>query len=151
MLFRSQPVAGTRVVPLIFPEARLLEAEHLCRRHGPLVAIHPYKAWQVGMITTGSEVYHGRIQDAFGPVVRRKFEELGSRITRQILVSDSVVKTVAAIGQLIAEGAQMVVLTGGMSVDPDDQTPASIRASGAEVVTYGAPVFPGAIDQKSVV
>jgi hypothetical protein len=141
----DQPVAGTRVVPLIFPEARLLEAEHLCRRHGPLVAIHPYKAWQVGMITTGSEVYHGRIQDAFGPVVRRKFEELGSRITRQILVSDSVVKTVAAIGQLIAEGAQMVVLTGGMSVDPDDQTPASIRASGAEVVTYGAPVFPGAM------
>ena len=141
----GQIVAGTRVVPLIFEEKKLVEAEHLCRRHRPLVTIRPFKAWRVGMITTGSEVYHGRIQDAFGPVVREKFEGLGSHITRQILVSDSVVKTVAAIEELIAEGAEMVVLTGGMSVDPDDQTPASIRAAGAEVITYGAPVFPGAM------
>ena len=141
----GQSVAGTRVVPLIFDEERLIEAERLCRRHAPIVAVQSFQAWPVGMVTTGSEVYHGRIDDAFGPVVRAKFEALGSRITRQILVSDSVVKTVAAIGELIADGAEMVVVTGGMSVDPDDQTPASIRATGAEVVTYGAPTFPGAM------
>ena len=141
----GQPVAGTRVIPLIFAENKLIEAERLCRRHGPLVAIHPFKPWRVGMVTTGSEVYYGRIEDRFGPVVQAKFEALGSSITRQILVSDSQEMTVAAIGELITEGAQMVVLTGGMSVDPDDQTPASIRATGAEVITYGAPVFPGAM------
>ncbi len=145
MVKAGQLVAGTRVVPLIFEERRLFEAESLCRRQGPIVTVAPFRSWAVGMVTTGSEVYHGRIQDAFGPAVRVKFESLGSRITRQILVSDSLVKTVAAIKELIAEGAEMVVLTGGMSVDPDDQTPASIRATGAEVISYGAPVFPGAM------
>ena len=83
-------------------------------------------------MTTGSEVYHGRIKDAFGPVVEKKFKALGSQVMRQILVSDDQMITVAAIGELISEGAEMVMVTGGMSVDPDDQTPASIRAAGGE-------------------
>lgn len=97
------------------------------------------------MVTTGSEVYHGRIPDRFGPVVRQKFAELGSEVFSQVLTADDQELTAAAIRRLIAEGAEMVVATGGMSVDPDDQTPASIRATGAEVVSYGAPVFPGAM------
>jgi molybdopterin biosynthesis enzyme len=96
-------------------------------------------------VTTGSEVFHGRIPDSFGPVVTAKFEALGSRIIRQVLVSDDAAQTAAAIRGLLDEGAQMVVVTGGMSVDPDDRTPAAIRAAGARVVTYGAPVFPGAM------
>jgi molybdopterin biosynthesis enzyme len=97
------------------------------------------------MVTTGSEIYHGRLADRFGPVIRQKFVELGSEITEQVLVSDDPSLTAAAIRRLIAEGAEMVVATGGMSVDPDDQTPGSIRAAGGEVVVYGAPVFPGAM------
>jgi molybdopterin biosynthesis enzyme len=97
------------------------------------------------MIVTGSEVFLGRIKDQFGPVVQKKFETLGSRIVRQIYVSDEVEKTVEAIHTLIGEGSQMVALTGGMSVDPDDRTPAAIRATGAQLVTYGAPTFPGAM------
>jgi molybdopterin biosynthesis enzyme len=93
---------------------------------------------------TGSEVYHGRITDTFGPVIRQEFTDLGSEVIAQILVSDDRGRTVAAIRRLIAEGAEMVVATGGMSVDPDDQTPGSIRAAGGDVVAYGAPVFPGA-------
>ena len=101
--------------------------------------------FRVGLVTTGSEVYHGRIEDAFGPVIQEKIKALGSQVIRQILVSDDQEMTVAAIHALIAEGAEMVMVTGGMSVDPDDQTPASIRAAGGDVITYGAPVFPGAM------
>ena len=141
----GQPVAGTRVIPLVVSEELVAEAERVCRRHAPLIAVKPFTALRVGMITTGSEVFLGRIEDRFGPVVEKKFNALGSRIIRQIFVSDDVDKTVAAIGTLIDEGAQMVVLTGGMSVDPDDRTADGIRAAGAEVITYGAPTFPGAM------
>jgi molybdopterin biosynthesis enzyme len=78
-------------------------------------------------------------------VVRRKFADLGCEIIKQTQVSDSVEMTVAAIGDMLAQGADLIVCTGGMSVDPDDQTPASIRAAGARIAFYGAPVFPGAM------
>lgn len=139
------PVAGARVIPLVVQDDLVCAAEELCQACYPLIQVKPFLSLRVGMVTTGSEVYHGRIQDKFGPVVTKKFNQLGSAITRQILVSDNIDMTVAAINDLIREGAQMVVLTGGMSVDPDDQTPASIRATGADVVAYGAPVFPGAM------
>jgi molybdopterin biosynthesis enzyme len=141
----GQPVAGTRVVPLVVARRRVADAEKLCRDNQPMVTIKPFQSLSVGMVTTGSEVYHGRIKDQFGPVVGKKFEALGSRVVRQIYVADDVGKTAEAVRTLIADGVRMVVLTGGMSVDPDDQTPAGIRGSGARVVTYGAPLFPGAM------
>ncbi len=141
----GREVAGTRVIPLIIEEEKILAAERICREAGPLIDVKPFLTRKVGMVTTGSEVYTGRIEDKFGPVVRKKFEDLGSTIFRQILVSDDTAMTVQAIGALMLEGAEMVVLTGGMSVDPDDRTPAAIRAAGAEVVSYGAPTFPGAM------
>jgi molybdenum cofactor synthesis domain-containing protein len=141
----GRAVAGMRVVPLTIEASKVEAVEQICREAFPLVCVKAFQPLQVGMVTTGSEVYHGRIEDKFGPVVRKKFEDMGCRITRQILVSDDVAATADAIGALIDEGAQMVVVTGGMSVDPDDCTPAAIRAAGAEVVTYGAPVFPGAM------
>jgi molybdopterin biosynthesis enzyme len=141
----GRPVAGTRVVPLVVPESTVAEAEMVCHQNPPLISLKPFQALPVGMITTGSEVFLGRIKDQFGPVVEKKFKSLGSRITRQIFVSDEVEKTVEAIRTLIGEGARMVVLTGGMSVDPDDRTAAGIRSAGAQVVTYGSPTFPGAM------
>lgn len=141
----GQAVAGTRVIPLVVPEHLAAEAERVCRLNPPLIALKPFQSLRVGMITTGSEVFLGRIKDKFGPVVEKKFKALGSRIIRQIFVSDEVDKTVEAIQTLIGEGVQMVVLTGGMSVDPDDRTAAGIRSVGAEVMTYGAPTFPGAM------
>jgi molybdenum cofactor synthesis domain-containing protein len=141
----QSPVAGVRVIPLTVEEEIIVQVEEICQEHWPLIEIKPFKPWRVGMITTGSEVFQGRIKDKFGPVVKKKFAELGSTVFRQILVDDDQDMTKAAIHELLAEGAQMVVLTGGMSVDPDDLTPASIRAAGAEVVTYGAPTFPGAM------
>jgi hypothetical protein len=141
----DQPIAGTRVVPLVVRVEAVAEAVALCGENPPLIQVKPFRALKVGMVTTGSEIYSGRIKDGFGPVVRRKFDALGSRILRQVLVSDDVEMTANAIGDLIAEGAEMVVVTGGMSVDPDDRTPAAIRAAGGETVIYGAPTFPGAM------
>jgi molybdopterin biosynthesis enzyme len=141
----GRSVAGLRIVPLAVADEKIAAVEAICRQAFPLIQIKPFQALSVGMVTTGSEVFNGRIADTFGPVVRKKFETLGSRILRQILVSDVASMTADAIRTLIREGAQMIVVTGGMSVDPDDRTPAAIRAAGAQIVTYGAPTFPGAM------
>jgi molybdopterin biosynthesis enzyme MoaB len=138
-------VAGTRIIPLVTQEERIVEVEKICRDSGPVVFVRPFLPLPVGIVTTGSEVYSGRIEDRFGPVLRTKFAELGSPVMGQVLVADDVEKTVAAIHGFLEKGAGLVAVTGGMSVDPDDQTPAAIRAAGGEVVTYGAPTFPGAM------
>lgn len=141
----GQIVAGTRIIPLTIKNETLRAAEAHCGPADPVVSIKLVRPHRVGLITTGSEVYHHRIEDKFGPVVEKKIALLGSRMLRQIYVPDDIGMTVAAIETLIGEGAQIVLITGGMSVDPDDLTPSSIRATGAEVITYGAPVLPGAM------
>jgi hypothetical protein len=138
-------VAGTRIIPLTIKDETIQAAEAQCRSNDPVVTIRPVRPHLVGLISTGSEVYHQRIADQFGPVIRKKVLSLGSRMPRQIYVPDDIGMTVEAIEALIGDGAQIVLITGGMSVDPDDLTPSSIRASGAEVITYGAPVLPGAM------
>ncbi|MFO7749443.1 MAG: molybdopterin-binding protein [Desulfobacteraceae bacterium] len=139
------PVAGTRIIPLTIPEPGLEQVEAVCQEAFPLLEIKPFRPHKVGLVTTGSEIYNGRIKDGFGPVLEKKFEKLNSAIFRQILVSDDMAMTVDAIHELIHGGAEMIAVTGGMSVDPDDRTPASIRAAGGSIVTYGAPVLPGAM------
>ncbi|MDR2820381.1 MAG: molybdopterin-binding protein [Desulfovibrio sp.] len=140
---RGRNVAGARITPLLIAEEKLRAVENLIA--GPVVEILPLRRCKVGMVTTGSEIYNGRIQDGFGPVVRQKFAELGSVVIGQTLTSDDIALTSTAIEAFVREGADMVVVTGGMSVDPDDKTPAAIRATGARVVSYGAPVYPGAM------
>ena len=139
----SRPVAGTRVVPLVIDEEKIKRVEDICAEYPYVVGVRPFKHHNVGLVTTGSEVFHGRIKDKFGPVIRNKFSRLGSTVMDQRLTSDDPAMTRDAILAFIAEGADMVVVTGGMSVDPDDQTPTAIRATGAEVITYGSPTFPG--------
>jgi len=141
----GEPVAGTRIIPLTIHEPRLRQVEKVCLECFPIVDVLPLVPHKIGLVTTGTEIFKRRIQDGFGPVLKRKFEELGSSVTRQILVSDEIDRTVTAIHDLIEEGADMIAVTGGMSVDPDDRTPASIRAAGGQVITYGAPVLPGAM------
>jgi len=138
-----RPVAGTRVVPLVIDEAKIRQVEAICAEYPYVVGVRSFRKCTVGLVTTGSEIFHGRIHDRFGPVIREKFDRLGSTIMDQRLTSDDPDMTRDAILAFIAEGADMVMVTGGMSVDPDDQTPTAIRATGAEVVTYGSPTFPG--------
>ncbi len=142
---KGNDLAGTRIIPLSIDENRIIEVEEICKRHFPIIQVKPFQCLSVGLIVTGSEVYHGRIRDGFGPVVEKKFTDLGSPVLKKTIVSDDMDMTVQAIHDHISEGAQMIAVTGGMSVDPDDLTPGSIRAAGGEVITYGAPVLPGAM------
>jgi molybdenum cofactor synthesis domain-containing protein len=141
----GQDLAGTRVIPLSIDENHVLAAENVCENFFPVIDIKPFSRLDVGLVVTGSEVFSGRIKDGFGPVVQKKFEELGSRIMGRKTVSDDMDMTVAAIREFIDDGARFIAVTGGMSVDPDDLTPAAIRRAGGEVVFYGAPVLPGAM------
>jgi molybdopterin biosynthesis enzyme len=142
---KGRILAGTRIIPLTIEELPIRRIELLCAENPPLIEVCRLNSLRAGIITSGSEVYYGRIKDQFGPVVRKKFEELGCPVIGQTFVSDRVDDIVDAIWDLLRKGAQVVAITGGMSVDPDDVTPAGIRAAGGEVVTYGAPVLPGAM------
>lgn len=143
---KGRMLAGTRVIPLSVPETTVKAVEDCCcEAPQPLLSVLPFKAHRIGIVTTGSEVYHGRIKDAFGPVLHKKFSAWGSAIHSQEIVPDETAITARAIKDAIAGGADFVCVTGGMSVDPDDKTPAAIRDVGCEVVTYGAPIFPGAM------
>ena len=137
-------VAGVRVVPLVVEEYKLQTVEHLSQDHETIM-VKPFHSLKAGIITTGSEVFHGRIEDKFGPVVKKKIESYGCEVFKQIIVPDDVEQISMAIHSLRAEGAELILTTGGMSVDPDDVTPRSVREAGAEIVTYGAPVLPGAM------
>lgn len=137
-------VGGARIVPLVIEEGKIERIETLCRKK-PIIEVKPLRRLKVGIVTTGSEVYKGRIKDGFGPVVSRKLEELGCRVMGQTLAPDRVELIVEAIHKFLEAGAEMICVTGGMSVDPDDVTPAGIRAAGGRIVTYGAPVLPGSM------
>lgn len=142
---KGQVVAGTRVVPLAVQRQLLEEAEKICGEPGPLLSVKPFQPLWVGVVTTGSEVYSGRIKDGFCSVIKQKIAPFGARVLGQIIVPDDPEVIAKEIRLLIADGAELVMVTGGMSVDPDDVTPSGIRATGAEVVSYGAPVLPGAM------
>ncbi len=137
-------VAGARVIPLMIHADVLAQAERLAGG-GPLVSVRPLSPLWVGLVTTGSEVYEGRIRDGFCGVVRQKVAPLGGRFLGQVIVPDDAGVIATEIRRLVVEGAQLVLVSGGMSVDPDDVTPAGIRAAGAEVVFYGTPALPGSM------
>ena len=141
---KGDKIAGTRVIPLVIHEDKMKAAEEIGGDE-PIFQVRPYEKKKVGIVTTGSEVFKGRIQDTFTPVIREKIAEYGIEEAEHILCDDDHVKITEAIMEMIARGCNMVICTGGMSVDPDDRTPLAIKNTGAEIVTYGAPVLPGAM------
>lgn len=140
----GQHVAGMRVIPLIIEKSKMEEAKRIIGDE-PLFKLLPYKKKNVGIVTTGNEVYFGRIKDTFTPVVIKKVEEFGAQIIAHEVSSDDVDMEIECIKRVIAAGADLVLCTGGMSVDPDDKTPYAIGRNAKRVVTYGAPVLPGAM------
>ena len=140
----GEKLAGTRVIPLVI-EAGKMERAQAVAGDAPILRILPFRHFRVGIITTGSEVYKGRIEDAFGPAIRRKLAEYDTEVMGQTILDDDQAQITGAIHDYIDRGADMVLCTGGMSVDPDDRTPGAIRASGARIVSYGAPLLPGAM------
>jgi molybdenum cofactor synthesis domain-containing protein len=142
---KNMVIAGTRVIPLVIDEKIIEKVEEQAARFGPLVEVKPLACLRVGLVVTGSEVYKGRIEDKFGPVVKAKIVKLGSYVFREINVPDNTGMIAEAIQALLAEKADLIVVTGGMSVDPDDLTPAGLVAAGGKIISYGAPALPGAM------
>lgn len=143
-------LAGTRIIPLFVAEEVMQKAEAILA-DGPIIEIVPLKEMRVGVVTTGSEVYSGLVEDAFGPVLVRKFGALGSKVEKQLFADDDDEMIADCIKQLIDDGMDIIGITGGMSVDPDDRTPSGIRKAGGEVISYGAPVLPGAMFMLSYI
>ena len=137
-------LAGMRVIPLVIEEEKLKAAEKAAGAK-PLLKILPFVKKTAAIVTTGSEVAKGLIEDKFTSIVEKKLNNYGIEVIFHALVEDDLEKEVAVIAAARASGAQMIICTGGMSVDPDDRTPAAIKASGADIVRYGAPVLPGAM------
>lgn len=140
---RGEKLAGTRVIPLVINREKLDAAEAVMNGE-PLMRVVPYTLKKAVVITTGSEVFHGRIEDKFTPVLIEKLKAYGIEVVRHVVTDDGIDNVTAAINAS-REGADIVLCTGGMSVDPDDNTPGAIKASGAHIITYGAPVLPGAM------
>lgn len=135
-------LASMRIVPLVTQEEQIIEAEEMCRDER-LLELRPYRPRRIGVIITGSEVYSGRIKDKFEPVVRRKMENYPAEIVGITICDDQLDMIVDAAKTHLEKGADFLIFTGGMSVDPDDLTPSAIRKLGAEIVTHGVPAQPG--------
>ena len=141
---KGDKLAGMRVIPLIIEEQQLQKAEKAAGTQ-PILELLPYVRKTAAIIATGSEVKKGLIKDTFTPVVRKKLEGVGIETLSVTYSGDGVENVKQAIDEARKTGADLILCTGGMSVDPDDNTPGGIKAAGARIVTYGAPVLPGAM------
>ena len=141
---KGDVLAGTRTIPVVVSEDLISKAEEICQER-PIVTILPLPSRRIHLIVTGSEVFTGRIKDGFEPVVRRKVVQMGSDLEAVKLAPDDPAKIAAHIRDSHQAGAEIILVSGGMSVDPDDLTPEGIRQSGAKVECHGFPVLPGSM------
>ena len=141
---KGDKLCGTRVIPLVIEKAKMERARQAAGPD-PLLQLLPFRPRPFGVVTTGSEVKKGLIQDAFTPVLADKLAEYGCELAAHAVCGDDADEITAAIAKMADEGAELILCTGGMSVDPDDRTPLAIRNAGAAIVSYGAPVLPGAM------
>lgn len=141
---KGDKLVGTRIIPLLIEQEKMEKAKEVAGDR-PILSLIPFKKKKVGIVTTGNEVFYGRIKDTFGPVVAEKVKEFDADVIGQTIVNDDMEKITKAVEEFIEQGADMVLCTGGMSVDPDDKTPGAIKNTGARIVSYGAPVLPGAM------
>lgn len=137
-------IAGTRIIPLVIARDKM-EAAQRVAGESPIFQVVPFEKKKVGVITTGSEVSKGRIEDSFTPVIVDKLLEYGLSMDEHVLSGDDPKTITEAIQGMLKRGCEMIICTGGMSVDPDDRTPLAIKNTGADIITYGAPVLPGAM------
>lgn len=141
---KGDKLCGTRIIPLVIEKEAMAKAKEVAG-DTPLLQLKPFRPLKYGVVTTGSEVFHGRITDKFTPVIEQKLTAYGCEMVAHEICDDDDKGITAAINKMLADGVEMVVCTGGMSVDPDDRTPLAIRNTGASIVSYGAPVLPGAM------
>lgn len=141
---KGDKIAGTRIIPLVIEKEKMDRAVEAAGEE-PIFSVLPFRQKKVGIVTTGSEVKKGLIKDTFTPVLREKLSEYPTEIIGQTLPGDDREQITSDILRFAKEGAGLIIASGGMSVDPDDRTPGAIKDTGAEIITYGAPVLPGAM------
>lgn len=142
---KGEKVAATRAIPLIMKRAAIERAAAIASQPGGVVSVQPLRSAQAGIIITGNEVYHGLIEDRFAPVLTEKVEALGSEVARLEFLPDDAEAIARTIRAFLAQGCDLLLLSGGMSVDPDDVTRHGIRLAGATEMHYGSAVLPGAM------
>ena len=135
-------LASMRIVPLVTKEEQVVRAEQMCSRN-KLLELLPFQPMKTGIIITGSEIYHGRIRDRFEAVARAKLSAYPAEILGAAVCDDDLEMMVAAAEEFLRRGAEFLIFSGGMSVDPDDLTPSAIRRLGCEIITHGVPSQPG--------
>lgn len=140
----GQKVAGTRVIPLVVKEEAVKRVEEICAENHP-ISVLPYKKHKTGVVITGREIVEGRIKDGFAPVIRDKISFFGLDEPEICYAEDNAEVIASRIKDLFSKNCNLIIATGGMSVDPDDVTPSGIQKTGARIVKYGAPVLPGAM------
>jgi molybdenum cofactor synthesis domain-containing protein len=144
---KGQVVAGTRAIPLVVGRKTVDEAVKIAGRTAAsgVLEVRELRKPKAGIVITGNEVYHGRVRDAFGKVITKKIEEFGGEIVGTYFAPDDELFIEQRLRELVAAGADLLITTGGMSVDPDDVTRFAIRKLGATGITYGAACLPGSM------
>ena len=140
---RGDTLAGLRIVPLVTKRSNVDEAVAIAKENFPVFAVMPFRPLKTSIIITGSEIFNGRIPDKFEPILRRKLGAFGAEIVDAVKCPDDLETLQSAVDNSIGSGAQLILMTGGMSVDPDDLTPTAIKRTGARMVTQGVPMQPG--------
>ncbi|HJV45458.1 MAG TPA: molybdopterin-binding protein [Bacillota bacterium] len=143
VVHKDQSIAGVRPIPLVIEEEKIRQLEAIVS--APPISVRPFQKQRVGIVTTGSEVYNGRIEDKFGPVLKTKLQAFGSEVIEQRFANDDLEMIQQEIRYFLDQKVDLILVTGGMSVDPDDRTPGAIRGVGARVVRYGIPMLPGSM------
>jgi molybdenum cofactor synthesis domain-containing protein len=138
-------VAATRAIPLVMKRAPIERAAAIAGQNGGVVSVRSLRHGKVGLIITGNEVYQGLIEDRFAPILTRKLTELGCDVDSINFTPDDTKIIRQAICAHIERGCDLILLSGGMSVDPDDVTRKGISLAGADEIHYGAAALPGAM------
>lgn len=141
---KGKTLAGTRAIPLFLPKADFVKALKVLE-NGPLFKILPMRKAKVGILVTGTEVFQGLIEDKFVPIITAKVEKLASKVVRSLIVPDDRSAISRGVNELLAAGADLLITTAGLSVDPDDVTRQGLMDAGATDMLYGSPVLPGAM------
>ncbi|MFO7984716.1 MAG: molybdopterin-binding protein [Desulfatiglandaceae bacterium] len=138
-------VAGVRAIPLVIEEEPLQKGEKIATEAGGIFTVKPFLTPNTGLVVTGNEVFSGLIDDKFAPIIRKKLQLFDCDIMEIAFTPDDRQRIASEIRKFLEKGAEMIVVAGGMSVDPDDITRVAIADAGAEDMVYGTPVLPGAM------
>jgi hypothetical protein len=142
---KGQIVAATRIIPLTIPGSKIERLEQVAHDNGPVIRILPFRRLKIGAVVTGTEIYEGLIADGFEKFVARRIRSYGSTVSKKILAPDDPQKIAEALHALKRLNCDLIVTTGGLSVDPDDVTRQGVKRAGAKIIVYGTPILPGAM------